>query len=246
MYQSVEDVTDIKLNPFSEIIRCAQEHHLEGMYTGMKIDDWFARDAKGRDQWFEDMSKRVEPFGYTVIKNTDKTTSTNFVYSYCKDGKILMNIIMFTRDGYGKEEEGKRFNTCEMNFTEWDVFDFIKCGKEHNFFDFASNGMVEGTMDLVGAILLAFSDFDTYIREYKAKSLVVKNVMLLADKLVKPICETYDVTFRPNVLIAAALHGKKLYCREIPYDGYAANFKDYVVKLKEHVDADNAAAAAGK
>ena len=237
-YQMVEDVTDVKLNPFSETLRVASEVFLKDVKKDYTIRNFFDWTPEQRKEYFEFVNEKLAPYGYSI--RFQSSDGDFHVYEFVKDDMVRMLVQFYLRDGYEKGEEGMKFAVCELNFTKWDVFAFTKCPMEHNFFDFIENGEAPNTMDLMTAILLTIAEWETFLREYKSRMTIVKNCTLLADKLCKAIVENYDVCFRQYEILATAEHNGSIYARRIPYEGYALNYKDFTEKLKAIVDANPA------
>lgn len=233
-FQMVEDITDVKLNPYSETLRVACENFLEPVARGYTIRDYFNWTPEERQEYFDFLNGLLKPYNFDIVFQSQD--GDYYTWEYRKDGATKMLLNFYLRDGYEKGEEGMKFGTLEMNFVKWGIFDWTKTPADNSFFDFLVNGEQPQTLDCAAAILLTLAEYDTFVREYKSRLTVVKNCQLLADKLIKPLCENYDCTFRQYEILVTAAYNGNIYARKIPYDGYANNFRDFVEKLSDIVN----------
>ena len=121
---------------------------------------------------------------------------------------------------------------CEVNFTEFDGFDFTNVARRGNVIDFAKSDSDKEVMDMFVAHILGLINFTEFVKVYKAKSLVIKNINLFCDKLIAPYVSDIQTAFSPDQFIIGVICGDNIHKMTYHYDNYLESVKSFSNAIK--------------
>ena len=82
------------------------------------------------------------------------------------------------------------------------------------------------------AFLKAFANSTDFIKVFKAKSLITKNIQLFADKLVRPYVVDMNIIYTPEHFLIGAVCGTDIIKQSYDYDNYLEHIKQFAANIR--------------
>lgn len=120
----------------------------------------------------------------------------------------------------------------ELDFTMNNFLDFLQISNYDNFFDFSKDDKNDLTVDMFMAFLKTFANSTDFIKVFKAKSLVTKNIQLFADKLVRPYVVDMNIIYTPEHFLIGAVCGTDIIKNSYDYDNYLESVKQFAASIR--------------
>lgn len=120
----------------------------------------------------------------------------------------------------------------EVDFTMNNFLDFLQVSSFDNFFDFSKDDSNTLTVDMFMAFLKTFANSTDFIKVFKAKSLVTKNIQLFADKLVRPYVVDMNIIYTPEHFLIGAVCGTDIIKQSYDYDNYLEYIKQFAANIR--------------
>lgn len=120
----------------------------------------------------------------------------------------------------------------ELDFTMNNFLDFLQISSYDNFFDFSKDDSNKLTVDMFMAFLKTFANSVEFIKVFKAKSLVTKNIQLFADKLVRPYVVDMNIIYTPEHFLIGAVCGTDIIKQSYDYDNYLEYIKQFAANIR--------------
>lgn len=152
-------------------------------------------------------------------------------FDYMAGSTVLCNVKFYLHKKFF--DESIESCACEIDFSENDIFDFLNISKSDNFFDFAKTDECNMTIDVILACLYIFANPTEFIKVYKAKSIVTKNITMFTKKLIEPIVTDMSIIFTPEYFLIGVICGTSIIKEKYAYDNYLESIKSFVSSIKE-------------
>ena len=215
IYPSIENKLNMSLRKFSKLERYKQEEIIMNSF----------RHLPDVEIKFAEKSSHARIFLEFEVKNK---------------GSHICLVQFFTHLTYiagntssTQSQVDTEYVACEVNFTEFDGFDFTNVSRRDNIIDFAKSDCDNEVMDMFIAHILGLIDFTEFVKVYKAKTLVVNNIKLFCDKLITPYVSGIQVAFSPDQFIIGVICGNKIHKMTYSYDNYLESVKTFSNTIKE-------------
>ena len=149
---------------------------------------------------------------------------------------VLCTFKFYTHLSYTAPDESSKSDelhyACELDFTMNNFLEFLQVNSYDNFFDFSKDDSNIHTVDMILAFLKTFANSTDFIKVYKAKSLVIKNIQLFADKLVKPYVVDMNIIYTPEHFLVGAICGTDIVKQSYDYDNYLESIKQFAAGIR--------------
>jgi len=234
---TIQNLSQFPLNPYREFVFfCATE-----IYPKLENKLELSLDAFSKlsgDEQKNILLGIVEAIPNAEIKFLEKTSHQKIFLEaefYHKSSKIAL-LQFFTHMTYvstSSNETNEEYVACELNFTSFDGFDFLNVQRNDNILDFSKDDKDTGAIDMLAAHLKGLADFTEFVKSYKAKSLVIKNINLFTDKLVKPYVSDIQNAFSPEHFLIGVLCGENIHKMTYPYENYLNSIKEFAKAIQD-------------
>ena len=156
--------------------------------------------------------------------------------TYKVGDNVLCTFKFYTHLSYTAPERSSNNDelhyACELDFTMNNFLEFLQVNSYDNFFDFSKDDSNEYTVDMILAFLKSFANSTDFIKVFKAKSLVIKNIQLFADKLVKPYVVDMNIIYTPEHFLIGAICGTDIVKQSYGYDNYLEYIKQFAAGIR--------------
>ena len=235
---TIENLTQYPLNPYREFVHyCATDvfSHLEHK-VNMSLKDF--KDLP-KDKQKETLETIIGQFENVEIKYKPSTSHQRIFLEaeiFHKDIKIAL-VQFFTHMTYidtsNQSELDEEYVACELNLTDFDGFDFMNLSRNDNILDFSKDDTDKDTLDMFAAHIYGVINFTEFVKVYKAKSLIIKNIDLFTAKLIKPYVSDIQNAYSPEHFLIGVLCGENIHKKTYPYDGYLEHIKEFAAAIKD-------------
>lgn len=229
---SIENLSQFPMNPYRLFVYHCADTIFSGMQNkvDMSLNEFFRLEKDEREHIIKDAFKHLP--GVEVIFKEKTSHARVFLEAEIKNkGSHICNLQFFTHMTYlagnSREEVDEEFVACEVNFTEFDGFDFTGVNRRGNVIDFAKSDADPEVMDMIFAHLYGLIDFTEYVKCFKAKSLIIKNINLFCDKLITPYVSDIQTAFSPESFIIGAICGETIHKMTYKYEDYLASVRSF-------------------
>jgi len=114
-----------------------------------------------------------------------------------------------------------------FDFCAFDGFDFVGCPHGDNLFNFIKDDSDNETADMIFAHLWGFAHFLEFVRVYKTKALMVKNIDIFSKKFIQPHVSSMQTAFMSDEFLIAVLCGEQVFKHTYPYTNYFKSIKEF-------------------
>jgi hypothetical protein len=235
---SIENLSLFPMNPYRLFV-----YHCAGTLfpamedkLNMSLAEFFKMSEIEREHLIE---KTLSKFAGVEVIFAEKTSHARvFLEAEIKSkGSHICKLQFFTHMTYlagnSREESDVEFVACEINFNEFDGFDFTGVSRGGNVIDFAKSDSDPEVMDMIFAHIYGLVDFTEYVKVYKAKSLIIKNINLFCDKLITPYVSDIQTAFSPESFIIGAICGETIHKMTYKYEDYLTSVKSFSEGIKQ-------------
>lgn len=228
---SLTNIEEIPNNPYREFAYYAGYTVYPEMENTVNISfSNFANLPHNEQEQVLRLPETIVP-GTTAVFKTPSHEKIMFDCEYSFNGTYLCNIKFYSY--YAFSGDGENY-AVELNFQENPIFDFLGIDKtENNFFDFIADDENPAGMDMVFAFVKTFANSVDFLKTYKAKTIITKNIKLFAEKLVKPLVSDMSILFTPNYFIIGVIHGIDIIKGKYEYENYLNSIKEFAEDLKK-------------
>lgn len=230
---SIENISTFPLNPYRLFVYHCATTVLDSIKSriSMSLVDFYKLSIE--DQ------KKIIKSGLSVIpgikvKFEEKTAHKRIFLqaAISRKEEQLCLIQFFTHMTYisgnsSMQEDDSEYVACEINFSEFSGFDFTGISRINNVVDFIKSDTDTGVMDMVFAFIAGLADFTEYVKAYKAKQLMIKNINLFCDKLIKPYVQDIQTAFTPDEFVLGVICGENIHRQSYPYENYLKSVQEF-------------------
>lgn len=234
---TIQNLSQFPLNPYREFVFfCATEifPKLENKIN-LSLKEF---SVLSPDEQKSIITKAVDAIPNAEIRILDKTSHQKIFLEaelYCKEVKIGL-LQFFTHMTYvstNSSDTDEEYVACELNFSSFDGFDFLNVQRNDNILDFSKDDNNKDSLDMLIANIMGLMDFTEFVKSYKAKSLVIKNINLFTDKLVKPYVSDIQNAFSPEHFLIGVLCGENIHKMTYPYENYLNSIKEFAKAIQD-------------
>lgn len=215
IYPSIENKLNMSLKDFSKLERHNQEAIIMNAF----------RHLPDVEIKFSEKPPHVRVFLEFEVKNRGSHICLVQFFTH-------LTYIAGNNENSSNEQSDTEYVACEVNFTEFDGFDFTDVSRRGNVIDFAKSDSDNEVMDMFIAHILGLIDFTEFVKVYKAKLLVIKNINLFCDKLIAPYVSDIQTAFSPDQFIIGAICGDNIHKMTYSYDNYLESVKTFSNAIK--------------
>lgn len=166
-----------------------------------------------------------------IVFSTPEHPKIFLTANYMSEDKNLCNIKFYS---YGKFcDSEKDYYACELDFSDNDIFGFLNISNYDNFFDFTKTDLCDMSIDMILSCLYVFANSTDFIKVYKAKSIVTKNITIFAKKLIEPIVTDMNIIFTPEQFHIGVICGTSIIKESYTYENYLESIKSFTNSIKE-------------
>lgn len=212
IYPSIENKLNMSLKDFSELERHKQEALIVNAFRNFPNMEIKFAEKPSHERIFLEFDVRNKGSQICLVQ-----FFTHLTYIAGNDSN---------------EKDDNEYVACEVNFTEFDGFDFTNVSRRGNVIDFAKSDTDKEVMDMFVAHIIGLIDFTEFVKAYKAKSLVIKNINLFCDKLITPYVSDIQTAFSPDQFIIGVICGDNIHKMTYSYDNYLESVKTFSNAIK--------------
>lgn len=184
--------------------------------------------------------KEAEAFGPNVEVKFAETPSHKRIFlevTYSQNNITLCTLKFYSHLSYTTPETDSTKSdelhyATEIDFTMNNFLDFLQISNYDNFFDFSKDDSNTLCVDMILAFLKTFANSTEFLKAYKAKSLVTKNIQLFADKLVRPYVVDMNIIYTPEHFLIGAVCGTDIIKQSYDYDNYLEYIKQFAANIR--------------
>lgn len=182
--------------------------------------------------------KRAENFAKNCRVEILEKTSHKRIFlegNYYIDNTLLCNFKFYSHLAYTapeNEQSDTEHYAVEIDFTKNDFLNFLNVNNSDNFFDFSKDDSNTMSVDMFLAFLKNFANSTDFIKVFKAKSLVNKNIQLFADKLVRPYVVDMNIIFTPEHFLIGVVCGNDIVKEAYTFDNYLEDIKSFAANIR--------------
>lgn len=248
---SIVELEKFKLNPFREFTNYCATNIINKLNNkcGMSLVDFYEickadkkeAEFKLKDILKSNISDDIEiNFDKPEHKKIFLECSINYKMKPIGRLKFFSHIVFLDKDKNDDiddtlENDDNEYRACEFNFQEFNEFlhvinddtDYISS----MVYMFAKDDQNNDTIDMLVSHIKGVCEFTDFIKTFKAKSLIVKNIDMFIKKLVEPYVSDYEVYYTSDNFIISVLCGCTLHRVTCNYDNYLAQIKNLKEKL---------------
>ena len=236
---SIENISQFPMNPYRLFVfHCADTIYpsIENKLN-MSLKDFYKLERHNQEAIIMKSFCHL-PDVEIKISETPSHTRIFLEFEVRYRGSHICLVQFFTHLTYiagytSSEQSDTEYVACEVNFTEFDGFDFTNVARRGNVIDFAKSDTDKEVMDMFVAHILGLIDFTEFVKVYKAKSLVIKNINLFCDKLITPYVSDIQTAFSPDQFIIGVICGDNIHKMTYPYENYLESVKTFSNAIKE-------------
>ena len=156
--------------------------------------------------------------------------------TYKLNNTVLCTFKFYTHLNYSAPDEPSKNDelhyAVELDFTMNDFLNFLQISSYDNFFDFSKDDNNTLTVDMVLAFFKTFATSTEFIKVFKAKSLITKNIQLFADKLVRPYVVDMNIIYTPEHFLIGAVCGTDIIKEAYDYNNYLESIKQFAAGIR--------------
>lgn len=157
--------------------------------------------------------------------------------TYELNGNTLCGFKFYTHLSYTSPEveasnSDETHYAVELDFTMNDFLNFLQVSTFDNFFDFSKDDKNDLSIDMFLAFLKTFANSTEFIKVFKTKSLITKNIQLFADKLVKPYVVDMNIIYTPEHFLIGAVCGTDIVKQSYDYTDYLESIKQFAAGIR--------------
>lgn len=216
------------LNPFREftyycVTKCFDNLPFK---LNLSLTDMHNMSASERETYINKMSSALENIDLNVVEANDSNVFLK-VEVLLKSTRIgTMNFVTYKASDE-KTETASSHLAMTFEFSQFDGFDFLDMSRDDNILNFVKDDTDKETVDMIFAHLAGLNDFIEFVRVYKAKSLMTKNIDTFTDKFVKPYVTIVQTAFLSDEFMIACACGEQIFKKSYPYDNYLKSVKEF-------------------
>lgn len=236
----LESIEEFPLNPFREFVYYCVTTVMESFKdrTNMSLKDVWAKcansentiDEKGIGEIIDLVENRVPGLSMSKVEKTDDDNSLVISFQIKIKGADFGICKLYRHVAYTKSTVNSATSqhvAIELNFEDFDGFDFLEVSRKHNVLEFCKDDEDKESFDVFIAHLIGFANFLDFVRAYKAKDLITKNIKMFVDKFVSPYVMSTVVQFTVESFIIAVMCGDKLHRKVAPYEKYLTTIQEF-------------------
>jgi hypothetical protein len=233
---TVVNVAKFPLNPYREFVHfCINNTYplFEDM-TKLSLDAFRQLSAEERVNIFNKVTEKHPEITFNIFEKTSHPRIFLEADVLGKGTKVC-NVKFYTHLYYSesnKEKDDKEYVAAEIDFTDNPELDFLNINREFNVFDFTRSGEDPNTIDMFFAHLYALCNFTEFLKHFKTKTLIVKNIDMFANKMIRPWVQDMAILYSANEFSIGSICGEEINKDVFPYDNYLNSVKKYAEEIK--------------
>ncbi len=232
---TVVNINTVPLNPYREFVNYYVQHTYPIVEHSLDVSlDEFCKNFKElKDKFLGKLSEFMPNMTFDIKKETSHPRI--FLEGTMMNGSNLVcTFIFYTHLNYinTKMVSEDEIASCEIDFTTNTELDFLNISKTDHIFDFNRDSNNTNTLDMIIAHLYGLANFTEFIKHFKTKSLVVKNIEMFSKKLIAPYVQDISIMYGTDEFIIGTLCGEDINKESFTYDNYLTSVKKYAETIK--------------
>ena len=233
---TIVNLVTIPLNPYREFVNyCVNHTYPKVEHTfDLSLDEFFESPQETKIMFKNKIAELVP--NMTVYLDEKTSHPKIFLEGGIKNGEELVcEFKFYTHLDYisTKKISDDSHAACEIDFTANTGLDFLNISKSDHILDFNLSYDNKNTIDMILAHLYGLANFTDFIKHFKTKSLIVKNIEMFSKKMIAPYVQDMSVIYGTDEFIIGTLCDDDINKESFPYDGYLNSVKAYAEKIKE-------------
>jgi hypothetical protein len=232
---TIVNIITVPLNPYREFVNYCVEHtypKVEHTFD-LSLDDFYNSSADVKKKFCDKLQELLP----NVTVNVAETTSHPKIFlegSLLNGKETICEFKFYTHLNYisTKQISDDSHAACEIDFTANSGLDFLNISKSDHIFDFNKAYDNEHTIDMILAHLYGLANFTDFIKHFKTKSLIVKNIEMFSKKFIAPYVQDISIVYGTDEFIIGTLCGDDINKEYFKYDNYLNSVKQYAETIK--------------
>ena len=234
---TLTNIETMPTNPYREFVHYAAYSVLPTLEKNVNLS--LKEFGKLDIEKMKEIIKEAENFASGARVNFKDETSHKRIFlegSYFLNNIELCSFKFYNHLSYTATDNNSQNDelhyAVELDFTMNNFLDFLQISSYDNFFDFSKDDSNSLTIDMFMAFLKTFANSTDFIKVFKAKSLVTKNIQLFADKLVRPYVVDMNIIYTPEHFLIGAVCGTDIIKQSYDYDNYLEHIKQFAANIR--------------
>lgn len=232
---SINSIDSYPLNPYRLLVHYIKTTAYDSIkHYNISLQDFYKNyNYDQRKEIFDNAFRYPDlRFEYAEKFEHDKIF---FDFKFYKENIELGRFIFYTHMSYisPTKYDTKEYVAAELDFSCYNCFDFLELDSANNIFDYAKSDEAEASIDMILANIYAFYNFTDFVKYFKTKMLVVKNIQMFCEKLIKPIVTDIQLTFAPEQFMLGVLCGNNILKDVYSYDNYLQTVKNFEKNIRD-------------
>ena len=232
---TVVNINTVPLNPYREFVNyCVQHTYPMFEHTfDMSLDEFYKNFNEAKDKFIAKLSEIMPTMAFEIKKEASHPRIFLEGMMSSANGPVC-TFIFYTHLNYinTKTVSEDEHASCEIDFTASSELDFLNISKSDHIFDFNRDSNNTNTLDMIIAHLYGLANFTEFIKHFKTKSLVVKNIEMFSKKLIAPYVQDMSIMYGTNEFVIGTLCGEDINKESFTYDNYLNSVKKYAETIK--------------
>lgn len=230
---TLENILKFPLNPYREFVyHCSTEYFNSLPFKfNLSLEDIYGFSSDEKNQYINEMNSNFKDIKLICKDSSDEEVFLKAEVSYKNKNIGTLTFFRYIDDETGFKSSNDYHLAMTFGFSNFDGFDFIEAVREDNVLNFAKDGEDKETADMIFAHLIGFDNFFDFVKVYKAKILMVKNINTFSEKLIKPYVSDMQVVCMSDEFIISLLCGDQVLKYAYPYKNYMKSIKDLNVEI---------------
>lgn len=228
---TLTSIEKIQNNPYREFVHYAAYtvYNKLSNHIDLSLRDFANRSYEDQIKVLTAANEYVD--NVNIVFNRPNHPKVFLDANYMSGDKQLCNIKFYSYTKFCNSDE--THYACELDFSNNDIFDFLDIQKSDNFLDFTKTDLCDMSIDMILSCLYIFANPVEFIKVYKAKSIVTKNIVMLTKKLIEPIVTDMNIVFTPEYFYVGVICGTNIIKETYTYDNYFESIKNFANGIKE-------------
>ena len=235
---TIQNLSQFPLNPYREFVyNCATEVFPKFQHkTDLSLKAFAQMTLDEQKAKLVEICSEIEGLEFIFLDNTSHAKiflEANVLAKGVKIGVLQFFTHMTYISAGSSGQTDEEYVAAELNFSEFDGFDFLNVQRNDNILDFSKDDTNTDAIDMLIAHLYGLVNFTEFIKAYKAKSLIIKNINLFTQKLVRPYVSDLQNAFSPEHFLIGVLCGENIHKMTYPYDNYLDSIKEFAKAIQD-------------